>query len=75
MIVDHDARWLTSSTWRRPNRATPLRPWMVDIEHIDSTAVAGLAAKPIIDIQVGVVSLDVGTQIVAQAFVGEQASR
>lgn len=48
---------------------------MVDIEHIDSTAVAGLAAKPIIDIQVGVVSLDVGTQIVAQAFVGEQASR
>lgn len=38
---------------------------MVEIEHIGSTAVVGLAAKPIIDIQVGVVSLDVSAQIVA----------
>lgn len=31
-------------------------PWVLDIQHIGSTAVAGLAAKPIIDIAIGVTS-------------------
>ncbi len=31
-------------------------PWIVDIQHIGSTAVPGLSAKPIIDIYIGVTS-------------------
>jgi GrpB-like predicted nucleotidyltransferase (UPF0157 family) len=32
-------------------------PWIINIQHIGSTAIPGLAAKPIIDIYVGVTSL------------------
>ncbi len=36
-----------------------LRPWLiVPVEHIGSTSVPGLAAKPIIDMMAGVTSLD-----------------
>lgn len=45
---------------REKNRiAASLKPWIVGgIEHVGSTAVEGLAAKPIIDMMVGVSSLD-----------------
>jgi GrpB-like predicted nucleotidyltransferase (UPF0157 family) len=65
VIVDHDARWFDDFDVAAAELRGALRPWIVDIEHIGSTAVAALAAKPIIDIQVAVVSLDVDTQIVA----------
>ena len=32
-------------------------PWIIDIQHIGSTAIPGLAAKPIIDIYIGVTSM------------------
>lgn len=35
-----------------------ITPWVVAIEHIGSTAVPGLSAKPIIDIMVGIHSLE-----------------
>lgn len=42
----------------RANLAMELRPWVVgSIEHVGSTAVVGLSAKPVIDIMVGVQSL------------------
>jgi GrpB-like predicted nucleotidyltransferase (UPF0157 family) len=41
-----------------------LAPFVLDIEHIGSTAVPGLAAKPLIDIQVGVRTLDDSPEIV-----------
>ena len=65
MIVDHDARWFEAFNEAAAELRDALRCWVVEIEHIGSTAVVGLAAKPIIDIQVGVVSLDVSHQIVA----------
>jgi GrpB-like predicted nucleotidyltransferase (UPF0157 family) len=36
--------------------------WIVDIQHIGSTAIPGLAAKPIIDIYVGVTSIQEAQQ-------------
>ena len=65
VIADHDARWLKAFDVAAAELRDALRRWVVEIEHIGSTAVVGLAAKPIIDIQVGVVSLDVSPQIVA----------
>ena len=39
-------------------RSEALRPLVVAVEHVGSTAVPGLAAKPVIDVLVGVRSLD-----------------
>lgn len=64
-IVAYDPRWpAVFETAARELRAV-LKPWVVAIEHIGSTAVPGLAAKPVIDIQVGVRSLDQSKEIVA----------
>lgn len=65
MIVDHDPNWSNAFDLAAAELGSALEPWAVEIEHIGSTAVDGLAAKPIIDIQVGVVSLDDSARIVA----------
>ena len=58
-ITPYDSSWPDNFASERDLLAALLRPWIVGpIEHIGSTAVAGLAAKPIIDIMVGVESLD-----------------
>lgn len=77
MIVDHDARWCEAFDRAATELHDALGRWVVEIEHIGSTAVVGLAAKPIIDIQVGVVSLDTSAQIVAavEALGYDEASR
>ena len=35
-----------------------LEPFVVDVQHVGSTSVEGLIAKPIIDIVIGVISFD-----------------
>ena len=43
-----------------------LQPWLAGpIEHIGSTAVPGLAAKPVVDIMAGVESLDASRPAIA----------
>ena len=57
-VVPYDARWpVTFREWR-DRLANALGTAAVSIEHIGSTAVPGLAAKPVIDIQVTVRELD-----------------
>jgi GrpB-like predicted nucleotidyltransferase (UPF0157 family) len=57
-IVEYDPRWASlfeeeaERIWQALGKNL-----VVEIEHIGSTAVSGLAAKPIIDIMVGVYSL------------------
>ena len=59
IIVEYDPRWPTlfeeeaARVWKALSHDI-----VVDIEHIGSTAVPGLAAKPIIDLMVGVHSLE-----------------
>src|SRR6185312_9094091 len=36
--------------------------WIVDFQHVGSTAIPGIAAKPIIDIYIGVTSLSLAEQ-------------
>src|SRR5436853_7233820 len=56
-IVPHDSRWAEQFVAER-NRLLDLLPdHFAAIEHVGSTAVPGLAAKPIIDILAGVGSM------------------
>jgi GrpB-like predicted nucleotidyltransferase (UPF0157 family) len=57
-IVDHDAQWREKFTQQRAVLTQTLASWLAaPIEHVGSTAVPGLAAKPIIDILAPVTSL------------------
>jgi GrpB-like predicted nucleotidyltransferase (UPF0157 family) len=57
-VVAYDPRWATLFS----ELSTPLRAALggvaLRIDHIGSTAVAGLAAKPIVDIQISVVGFE-----------------
>ena len=58
-IVPYDARWSRLFAEERAALLEILAPWLAGpIEHIGSTAVIGLAAKPVIDIMAGVTSLE-----------------
>src|SRR5258706_10686092 len=59
LIVPYDAAWPRLFQEERTILEGFLAPWLVGpIEHVGSTAVPGLAAKPVIDIMAGVRSLD-----------------
>jgi GrpB-like predicted nucleotidyltransferase (UPF0157 family) len=57
-VVPYDEEWpKTFELWRR-RLASAAGPAAIRIEHVGSTAVPGLAAKPIVDIQVSVANVD-----------------
>ena len=64
-VVAYDQRWVGLFAVAERELRAVLAPFVVEIEHIGSTAVPGLAAKPVIDIQVGVRTLDDSAEIVA----------
>jgi GrpB-like predicted nucleotidyltransferase (UPF0157 family) len=54
-VVPYDPAWARRFEEERERLARALAPWIAGtIEHIGSTAVPGLPAKPVIDIMVGV---------------------
>ena len=58
-LVPYDPSWPARFTEERAALAQVLSPWLAGpIEHIGSTAVPGLVAKPVIDIMAAVASLD-----------------
>jgi len=58
-VVPYDASWPARFDEERAALARVLAPWLAGpIEHIGSTAVPGLVAKPVIDIMAAVASLD-----------------
>jgi len=56
-VVPYDARWPLAFIEERNRIAVALGPLALRIEHHGSTSVVGLAAKPVIDIQVSVATL------------------
>ena len=54
VIVEYDPQWPARFEEERRRIAAALGPRAVAVEHVGSTAVPGLGAKPIIDIMVGV---------------------
>ena len=66
--VPHDASWPVKFEAERSLLEATLAPWLAGpIEHIGSTAVAGLAAKPVIDIMAAVHSLEASRPAIAAA--------
>ena len=56
-VVDYDPRWPQIYEDERARILSAIGPWVAGIEHVGSTAIPGLAAKPIIDILVGLKTL------------------
>ncbi|GAB2820656.1 GrpB family protein [Lentzea nigeriaca] len=64
-VRPHDPRWIVRAEAECSRLSGLLATWVVDgVEHVGSTAVPGLAAKPIVDLMVSVTDLDA---VVAQA--------
>jgi GrpB-like predicted nucleotidyltransferase (UPF0157 family) len=57
VVVDYDPAWPRDYEYWRQRVAAALGPTALRIEHVGSTSVPGLAAKPIVDIQVSVPDL------------------
>ena len=57
-VVQYNPTWPAAFEEERRRLSRVLGPWAIRIDHHGSTAVPGLAAKPIIDIQISVVALD-----------------
>lgn len=63
-IVDYDPAWAADGARECDQLQVLLGTWLTNnIEHVGSTAVPGLAAKPILDLQAPVDSLDVADAI------------
>ncbi|WP_222106018.1 GrpB family protein [Catellatospora sichuanensis] len=58
MIVDYDSAWPAMAEAAMTELRAALPRVILEIEHIGSTAVPGLAAKPVIDLMAAVTSLD-----------------
>ncbi|MFD7702182.1 GrpB family protein [Streptomyces caelestis] len=54
VVVPHDPRWEAEGRQCAHELRTALSPWALCAEHVWSTAVPGMAAKPVLDMQVGV---------------------
>jgi GrpB-like predicted nucleotidyltransferase (UPF0157 family) len=64
-VLPHDPRLADRARAERDRLARLLAPWLVDgVEHVGSTAVPGLAAKPVIDLMASVADPDL---VVVQA--------
>jgi GrpB-like predicted nucleotidyltransferase (UPF0157 family) len=53
VVVEYDPRWPALFESERERLSSLLGDRAVDIQHIGSTAIPGLAAKPVIDIAIG----------------------
>ena len=69
VVVPYDDAWPSLYEEERARIERAIGPWVEGIEHVGSTAVPGLAAKPVIDIMVGVKSLD-DSPILVERLVG-----
>jgi GrpB-like predicted nucleotidyltransferase (UPF0157 family) len=61
-LIPHDPAWPLQARRELRLIADALGPIAVGLEHVGSTAVPGLAAKPILDLQVSVASLQARAQ-------------
>ena len=61
-LTEHDSRWAAFYLEEEKRIRSAVGDLIVDIQHIGSTAIPGIKAKPIIDILVGVERLELGVR-------------
>lgn len=64
VIADYDPRWDAMYAEESARIQNAIGEWLLGIEHVGSTSVPGLAAKPVVDIMPGLRSLDDSPHIV-----------
>ena len=69
LVVPYDEAWPSLYEEERARIERAIGPWVEEIEHVGSTAVPGLAAKPVVDIMVGVRSLE-DSPVLVERLVG-----
>jgi GrpB-like predicted nucleotidyltransferase (UPF0157 family) len=57
-LVDHDPGWAAQAQHELDRVATALGPLAMRLEHVGSTAVPGMPAKPILDLQLSVEAIE-----------------
>ena len=62
IIAPYDPQWPLLFKREKQLLLKTLNKWPINIEHIGSTAVPELAAKPVIDIMIGIESLEMANQ-------------
>jgi GrpB-like predicted nucleotidyltransferase (UPF0157 family) len=68
MILPHSADWAALFATEAKVLRAALEPWLAaEVEHVGSTAVIGLSAKPVIDIMAPVRDLDSSRHAIAAA--------
>lgn len=65
IVEDYDPRWAEDFQILRRLLAAAVGQLLVSIEHVGSTSVPGLAAKPILDVDIVVPDRSVGAQVTA----------
>ena len=70
VVLPYDEKWQQAFLDIKPELAAALGPLALSIEHVGSTSVPGLAAKPIIDIDVVVRKTNLEPAIKALATIG-----
>ncbi len=74
-IRPHDPRLLLAAETERGRLAELLAPWLADgVEHVGSTAVPGLAAKPVIDLMASVRDLSADRLLLSPGWVDGRAA-
>ena len=66
ILVPYEEAWPSLFEEERARIEGAVGPWVEEIEHIGSTAVPGLAAKPVVDIMVGARSLEDSSTLVGR---------
>ncbi|MCH7484776.1 MAG: GrpB family protein [Chloroflexi bacterium] len=65
VIADYDPRWPAMYAEESARIQNVIGRWLLGIEHVGSTSVPGLAAKPVVDIMPGLRSLDEAPHVVS----------
>lgn len=63
-LVPHDERWHAAFKRERKKLSASIGNVTIDIQHVGSTAIKGIPAKPIIDISVGVNKLSDAKKVI-----------
>ncbi|HEY5639925.1 MAG TPA: GrpB family protein [Dehalococcoidia bacterium] len=65
VIADYDPRWPAMYAEEGARISEAAGEWLLGIEHVGSTSVPGLAAKPIVDVMPGLRSLDDAPHVIS----------